>query len=35
MLIKMKKIVLVYDDTIEVNDRIKTIIGNKSFGEMV
>ena len=31
----MKKIVLVYDDTIEVNDRIKTIIGNKSFGEMV
>ena len=31
----MKKIVLVYDDTIEVNDRIKTIIGNKSFGEMI
>ena len=31
----MKKIVLVYDDTIEVNDRIKTIIGNKLFGEMI
>lgn len=30
----MKKIVLVYDDTIKVNERIKTIIGNKSFGEM-
>ena len=30
----MKKIVLVYDDTIKVNDRIKTIIGNKSFGDI-
>lgn len=31
----MEKIVLIYDDTIKVNERIKTIIGNKSFGEMV
>ena len=31
----MEKIVLVYDNTIKVNERIKTIIGNKSFGEMV
>lgn len=30
----MEKIVLVYDNTVKVNDRIKTIIGNKSFGEM-
>ena len=31
----MEKIVLVYDDTIKANERVKTIIGNKSFGEMV
>lgn len=31
----MKDIVLVYDDTTNVNNRIKTIIGNKSFGSMV
>lgn len=31
----MKDIVLVYDDTVNVNNRIKTIIGNKSFGNMV
>lgn len=31
----MKKIMLVYDDTIEINSRIKTIIGNKSFGKMI
>lgn len=31
----MKDIVLVYDDTTSVNNRIKTIIGNKSFGSMV
>lgn len=30
----MEKLVLVYDNTVKVNDRIKTIIGNKSFGEM-
>lgn len=31
----MKKIVLVYDNTINVSDKIKTIIGNKSFGDIV
>ena len=31
----MKDILVVYDDTTYVNDRIKTIIGNKSFGEMI
>lgn len=31
----MKKVVLVYDDTVKVNERIQTIIGNKSFGEMI
>ncbi len=30
----MEKIVLVYDNTIKVNDRIKTIIGQKSYGEI-
>ena len=30
----MEKIALIYDNTVKVNDRIKTIIGNKSFGEM-
>lgn len=31
----MKKVLLVYDDTTKPNDRIRTIIGNKSFGEMI
>lgn len=31
----MRKIVLIYDDTVKVNDRIRTIIGDKTFGEMV
>lgn len=31
----MNKIVLVYDNTINVSDKIKTIIGNKSFGDIV
>ena len=28
---KLEKVVLVYDDTCEVNDRIKSIIGNVLF----
>lgn len=31
----MKKIVLIYDDTVHVDDAIKTIIGNKSFGNII
>ncbi len=31
----MKKVVLVYDDTVLVNDSIKTIIGKNSFGEII
>ena len=31
----MKKVFLIYDNTIPVSDRIKTIIGNKSFGDIV
>jgi hypothetical protein len=31
----MKKVILMYDDTITVPERLKTIIGNKSFGNIV
>ncbi len=31
----MKKLAVIYDDRIESNDRIKTIIGNNSFGNVV
>lgn len=31
----MKNIVVVYDDTVASSERVKTIIGEKSFGEMV
>ena len=31
----MKKVLLVYDDTTSPNDRIKTIIGNRSFSEII
>lgn len=31
----MQKINFIYDDTIEVSDRAKTIIGKNSFGEMI
>lgn len=31
----MKKIVLIYDDTVNVDYMIKTIIGNKSFGNII
>ena len=31
----MKKVVVVYDDTVEVKGRIKSILGKKSFGEMI
>ena len=31
----MKKCYLLYDDSIKPNDRVKTIIGNKSFGNMI
>lgn len=30
----MKKVIIIYDDTIEVGDRLKTIIGNYSFGNI-
>ena len=31
----MTKLVVVYDDSIKVEGRVKTILGNKSFGDMV
>ncbi len=31
----MKKVVIIYDDTVEVSPRIKTIIGKNSYGDIV
>ncbi len=31
----MKKVILIYDDSVEVSDKAKTVIGNKSYGEMI
>lgn len=31
----MKKVLVIYDDTIKSKDRVKTIIGNNSFGQIV
>lgn len=31
----MKKLIIIYDDTILIPEKIKTIIGNKSFGDII
>lgn len=31
----MKDVILIYDDTVEANSKIKTIIGQKSFGQII
>ena len=32
---KKKKIVLIYDNTVQADSRVRTIIGRKSFGEII
>ena len=31
----MKKLVVIYDDSVKANDRVKTILGKKTFGDMI